>query len=215
MTVVDPTILSVGRRTRPWRPVVAAAATGVVVLWTSSYPDLPFNWALLSVAGGVVTVALAVARTGLVAGQPSRRSTAVGASIGAAALLASALTVAMLPTRPALHARFNASLSAYTEAVAQAGEPDLTPLAANAAEEGTVWGDFRGPCPARIGLFWVAQCRTFPAGYLFLQPENSVGDDSGIAYVPQGIPADGERSGVYRSEFTHVQGPWYVWSCGC
>ena len=65
-----------------------------------------------------------------------------------------------------------------------------------------------------IGLFWVAECRTFPVGYLFRQPENSFGDDSGVAYVPHGIP-NSEECGGHPAELTHIQAPWYAWRCGC
>ena len=53
-------------------------------------------------------------------------------------------------------------------------------------------GDSRaypGVCPVSIGEFSVTECRSIDGGYLFLQAQGALTDDSGIVYLPAGTTA--------------------------
>ena len=67
------------------------------------------------------------------------------------------------------------------------------------------WLPYPGECPRRIGSYEIAECHAFTGGFLYVQKRNSVGDEAGFAYAPNGLPAEGSR-------FTHLVGPWYAWS---
>jgi hypothetical protein len=41
-------------------------------------------------------------------------------------------------------------------------------------------------------------------------------DDSGLAWLPDGpTPDRADGDGLPPSGFTHLDGPWYRWTCGC
>ena len=59
----------------------------------------------------------------------------------------------------------------------------------------------------------IAECRSVDGGYLFLQSQGALTDDSGIVYLPEAARA---TSTWWSTEtMTPLGGPWWSWTCGC
>ena len=64
-----------------------------------------------------------------------------------------------------------------------------------------------------IGGFSITECRSIDEGYLFLQAQGAVTDDSGIVYLPAGTTARSDWGSV--EAMTPLGGPWWSWTCSC
>jgi hypothetical protein len=170
--------------------------------WTVSFPGVPFGWIALSLLSGVVCVVLTVGLLRRHAGRVNPLLV-LGSVVVTVAL---GVGVAVSDTPRSL--RFQASRPALERVVAGHVPPSFA--------DRETFGRFPGECPPGIGAYAIVDCRAFPGGFLFLQRENAVTDDSGIAWIPDGPPRQGSGNfGLDPSGFTHLDGPWYVWSCYC
>ena len=64
---------------------------------------------------------------------------------------------------------------------------------------------------ASIGKFRIIECHTIDGGYLYLQAQGAITDDSGIVY----LPADAESQWRTTERMTSLGGPWWSWTCRC
>lgn len=188
----------------------AAAVVGVgagvvgVLLWAASFPGWPL-------AAGVVLSVLVVAATMIImAPEPppvARRLRPLGVVIAVALALVGGVAVQQA-SAAVVGARFERSRPAFENAVAGA-----EPVPRTVSE---TWLPFAGECPERLGSYRVSACHAFTGGFMFLQQRSAWGDEAGFAYVPDGLwtSPDGTK-GLPISGFTHLDGPWYAWSCGC
>lgn len=186
--------------------------------WTVSFPGLPFSWVGLSLLSCVASFVLTI----VVLRQRVNRIHPV--LVVGIVVVSVALGVSVVTSSVPGALRFEASRSALEEVVvghdtlpassfpeqswSGPGEPSFADRA--------TFTDFPGECPALIGAYAIIDCRAFEGGFLFLQRENAVTDDSGIAWLPDGPrPQRPDGSGLGPSGFTHLDGPWYAWSCYC
>ena len=70
-----------------------------------------------------------------------------------------------------------------------------------------------GACPVRLGELSIAGCRSVDGGYLFLQAQGALTDDSGIVYLPEAARPTSTWSST--ETMTSLGGPWWSWTCGC
>ncbi len=184
--------------------VAVLVGTLVVLAWTVSYPGVPFSGVGLTLLGGSVSLVLAVLLLG-------RRDRVHPVLVVGAGTLAVALAVAVVVSGAPRTVRFEVSRPALERVVAGRAVPS----AADVPDHAT-FAAFPGPCPVWIGAYDVVDCRAIEGGYLFLQRANAVTDDSGIAWLPGGpSAARPDGSGLGPDGFTHLDGPWYRWTCGC
>jgi hypothetical protein len=189
--------------------------TLAALIWAVSYPGVPFGWVALSLLTALGSVVLTVR---LLSQHADRIHPVLVVGIVAVTL---ALGIGVVTSDAPRTVRFDGSRSAFDQLVA-----GHDPLPASAFPEqswdGTgeaTFGDrptFPGECPGVVGTYAISECRSIEGGYLFLQQENAVTDDSGIAWLPNGpAPQTPDGSGLGPSGFTHLDGPWYRWSCYC
>ncbi len=193
--------------------------TLAALAWTVSFPGPPFGWAGLALLGGVFSLVLAVRLL-------RRRENRIHPAVVVGVLgVATALALSILTSSTPATLRFEASRPALEAVVAGhdplpassfpeqswnggSGEPSFADRA--------TFTRFPGECPAAIGAYAIVECRAFEGGFLFLQQENAITDDSGIAWLPEGLrPQRPDGQGLSPSGFTHLDGPWYAWSCFC
>ena len=88
-----------------------------------------------------------------------------------------------------------------------------SPPPVGSSDDAGYFGRYPGPCPARIGEFRINECRSLDGGYLFLQAQGALTDDSGLLYLPGGPAASAD----WLSEETvaPLGGPWWSWTCYC
>jgi hypothetical protein len=68
-------------------------------------------------------------------------------------------------------------------------------------------------CPKHIGRFGIEECDAFPAGYILYDTLGAFNQDTGLAYLPRGIPQQNISNGSFESpELTHLDGAWYSFS---
>jgi len=114
-----------------------------------------------------------------------------------------------------LRARFVLNHGAFTALIAEAGAPPRLPVNPGDAQIREMWTDFPTACPDSIGSFGIRDCSTFPAGYLFYDDIGVISQESGIAYMPEGVPAFDLSTDSFESpSFTHIYGPWYGFQSG-
>ena len=73
------------------------------------------------------------------------------------------------------------------------------------------FGRYPGSCPAFIGKFRIVECRAIDGGYLYLQAQGAISDDSGIVY----LPVSAESEWRTTEKMTSLVGPWWAWTCRC
>lgn len=176
--------------------VVAVVVLGFLVVWATSYPGLPISMVVISSLLSLLVL--------VIASTVPRRPAPIVLSIGATVLITTAV-VALITSGTPRQLRFAASEDAFAAVVA--GMPAPTEVASD------TWTDFPADCPAMIGSYTLSDCRGFDGGYLFLQHDDAVTDDSGIAYLPSGPRVDEE--GLLDTGLTHLDGPWWSWTCNC
>jgi hypothetical protein len=179
-------------------------AAVVVLLWAASFPGWP-------VAAGVVLSLLVVAGVMVIMGaepSPAARWLRPAGLLGALLLAVVGGILVERTADAALHARFERSRSAFEAVAAQAG-----PVSQTVTDR---WGPFPGDCPDQLGSYRITECHAFAGGFMFLQKRGALGNDAGFAYLPDGLEnAANDQNGLPASGFTHLDGPWYAWSCGC
>lgn len=199
MTIAE--LRTVARPHRTGRPatigfLVVVLACGGSVVWAFSYPGVPFSVLLVAFLLGLFVLGLGL--------RVARRPGPLGIAVSSLVLVLVAASMLISSGAPK-QVRFAASQEAFAAVVA--GVPVPT---GNASD---MWTTFSADCPAMIGSYTIADCRGFGPGYLFLQYDDAVTDDSGIAYLPAGLPVDAD--GQVDSGLTHLDGPWYAWTCNC
>lgn len=206
MTTSSATVISrtEGECLRTAGLVVLGVAAAAVLLWAGSFPGWPL-------AAGVVLSALVVASLLLIAGAEPPPAARWLRPVGVVAALAMAVGGGIVVERSAeapLLARFEQSRAAFDSAVAA-----VAPVPEEVTDH---WLPFPGQCPAQLGSYRIGECHAFAGGYMFLQDRNAWGDDAGFAYAPNGLLAiEGNQDAVPSNGFTHLDGPWYAWSCSC
>jgi hypothetical protein len=178
------------------------AAGAVVLLWAGSFPGWPL-------AAGVVFSVLVIAGVLLVSGVVPPAPARWLRPLGVVAAVVVVVVGGVLVERSAggaLEARFTASRPAFEALVADSG-----PVPRTVADH---WLPFPGTCPTQLGSYRIAECHAFTGGFMFLQERDALSDDAGFAYAPHGLPAKGEQA-LSANGFTHLDGPWYAWSCRC
>lgn len=173
-----------------------ALAPGAAVVWGLSFPGFLMASAahvLLAVAGFVLVAVRATAW---------RRSPAVLAVT--ALVLIGGLMIALGAGQAPLRTRWAASADAFETTVA-----NLPPVPVGSAADG--YDSYPGTCPGWIGQFRIERCWTIDHGYVFLQAQDAVTDDSGIVYLPSG-PGTSTFS---NEDLTPLGGPWWAWTCRC
>lgn len=174
---------------RRWLLLVVLVVVSLALwAWTMSYAGVPFGWAGLAVLASLATGAFALA---LISQHPDEHSPLLVVGVVSLAVV---LGVSLVASGAPRTLRFEASRPALERLVASRPTTSLD-------------------CPGSVGMYGVAECRSIGDGYLFLQRENALTDDSGIAWLPGG--PDDQRLTYNRHEFTHLDGPWYRWTCGC
>lgn len=182
---------------------IGVVAVGVLV-WAGSFPGWPL-------AAGVMLSVLVIAAVLLLSGSEPPASAVwlrpVGVVLALALAVGGGLAV-QTSAQAALLTRFEQSRPAF-EAMAQGIGPVPE-------EEVAHWLPYPGECPEQLGSYRIAECRGFSGGFMFLQQRRAWGDDAGFAYAPNGLPApEGSQNSLPSSGFTHLDGPWYAWSCSC
>lgn len=184
--------------------IVLLGGTAVAVqFWAASFPGWPLAAGVvisLLVLGGVLMMTGAPPQPAARWLRPTGLVVALAMAIGGGVLIARSAEAPML-------ARFAVSRPAFDAVVGTIGPPPT--------EVGDGWGPFPGACPDQIGSYGISECRTFDGGYLFIQQRGALGNDAGFAYAPLGLPSDDNEDGIDASGFTHLEGPWYGWSCHC
>ena len=197
---------ALGRTSGPVVALAAAVLAVVCLLSGLSYPGFPMDVATCGclAAAASVVVGLVVAARALDEGRGSLR--AVGVLAVVTAVLAAGVLAAGADDGRRLQGRFAASRAAFEQEVSTAGVPvrSTTP---------DTFAPYPGACPARIGELAVGECRSVDGGFLFLQAQGALTDDSGIVYLPE---AARPTSSWWRTErMTPLGGPWWSWTCGC
>ena len=82
------------------------------------------------------------------------------------------------------------------------------PVPVESSYDSGYFDKYPGNCPARIGKFRIIECRSLDGGYLYLQAQGAITDDSGIVY----LPADAESEWRTTERLTPLGGPWWSWT---
>jgi len=207
---------AVSQQSRPLGPVVrlavAVAAAGLAVaclLSGLSYPGFPIDTAVCGVLAAVTSVVLVV-DSGVrarVTGLGRARAVVV---LGLVTLLfAAGVVAAQSDDGSRLRNRWAASQPAFEQEVRTAGNP----IQVESSFDSGYFAPYLGACPGRIGEFSIIDCRTIDGGFLFLQTQGALTDDSGIVYLPAGTPSRSEWGST--ETMTPLGGPWWSWTCYC
>lgn len=185
------------------------------VLWSASFPGVPFVGVALVALFGCITLLswLIWFAFDLSA---SRRVVAI--VVGGVLVFSSVVVTA---TGAPLRARFAWSAAAFEAVIADADAHRGAPIRSEMAAAGEFDPEaFPIRCPESIGLFSISGCSVIEPtkhapgaaghrGYLFFETWNAVTDDSVIAYLPAGPIAWG------WDPPRHLSGAWYGATCGC
>lgn len=179
------------------------------LLFGLSYPGFPTAtaaWGVLAAAVAVVAVVASCLRA-VTAGRGGVRAAVTLTLV--VLVFAGGVVAAKQDNGARLAERWASSQTAFQAEVATAGSPPL----AESSDDAGYFGRYPGSCPARIGDFRVIECRSLDGGYLFLQAQGALTDDSGVLYLPRGLAASAD----WLSEETMVPlgGPWWSWTCSC
>jgi hypothetical protein len=163
--------------------------------------------AALSVLSALVALSVAAAAGvgSLLAGR--RRGATAAVLVAVMGILGAGVAGAATSDGALLRVRWAASRQSFETEVLAAGAP--VPL--KASDDSSFVDHYPGGCPGSIGKFHIVECRAIDKGYLFLQAENALTDDSGIVYLP-----DGREGSDWGTEtLTPLGGPWWSWTCYC
>jgi hypothetical protein len=193
----------------PPGPAVASAAAVLAVvglLSGLSYPGFPVDAAACAVLAATTAVAVAVG-LGVRARATGRGRLRAVVVLGVVTgVLAAGVLAARADDGQRLQARWASSRAAFEHEVSSAGAPVRS-------ETSDSFAPYPGACPVRIGELGIAACRSVDGGYLFLQSQGALTDDSGIVYLPE---ATRPTSSWWSTEtMTPLGGPWWSWTCGC
>lgn len=194
------------------RSVVALLAAGAAVfclLFGLSYPGFPMATAAWGVLAAAVAVTLVVA-SGLRAVMNRRGHVRAGVMLTLVALvLTGGVVAAQHDDGAQLAGRWENSQAAFEAEVAAVG---MVPPVTDRDDDG-YFDRYPGACPRRLGDLRVVECRSLDGGYLFLQAQNALTDDSGIMYLPGGPKAAAEW--LVDETVVPLGGPWFSWTCYC
>ena len=190
-------------------PVVASGAAVLAVaclLSGLSYPGFPIDVAACAVLAATVSVVVAIALAVRALGSGHRRLRAAVVLAVVTVVLVAGILAARADDGRRLQARWAASQVAFEQEVLAAGVPAQSAAFDSVAR-------YPGACPVRIGELGIAECRPVDGGYLFLQSQGALTDDSGIVYLPE---AAHPTSTWWSTEpMIPLGGPWWAWTCGC
>lgn len=192
-------------------PVAAttAAVAAVVCLKTGlSYPGFPVDVAACGLAAAIFSISAAI-RPGVRAGATKGgQLKAVVVLVLTGAVLVAGVCVARADDGQRLRARWAASQTAFEQEVSTTGAPRRFDNSADTSS----FDRYPGACPSRVGRFSVGECRPIDGGYVFLQSQGALTDDSGIIY----LAAERDGSAWWGTEtMTPLGGPWWSWTCRC
>ena len=194
------------------RSVVALVAAGAAVfclLFGLSYPGFPMATAAWGVLAAAVAVTLVVA-SGLRAVINSRGYVRAGVMLTLVALvLAGGVVAAKQDDGAQLAGRWANSRDAFEAEIAAIGTAPLV----KAGSDAGYFDRYPKACPRRLGDFRIVECRSLDGGYLYLQAQNALTDDSGIMYLPDGLEAAAEW--LVDETVVPLGGPWFSWTCYC
>ncbi|HEY5785106.1 MAG TPA: hypothetical protein VIT65_10050 [Microlunatus sp.] len=186
--------------------VAAAILADFCLLYGLSFPGFPFwaaGWGMIAAATSATLVVASGIRA-LVIGRSKGRSALTLFLV--ALLLTAGVAVAKHDDGTRMAARWTASQAAFESEVQTAG-----PVPVMEKYDSGHFSRYPGTCPAAIGKFRIIECHTIDGGYLYLQAQGAITDDSGIVY----LPADAESQWRTTERMTSLGEPWWSWTCHC
>lgn len=187
--------------------VVAALLAVFCLLYGLSFPGFPLwaaGWGVIAAAAAATLVVASGIRAGVTNQSKGRSALTL---VVVVLLFAAGVVAAKQDDGGRLADRWTVSQAAFEREVQTAG----VPVTVEGSEDSGYFEKYPGNCPGRIGKFRIIECRSLDGGYLYLQAQGAITDDSGIVY----LPSDAESEWRTNERMTPLGGPWWSWTCHC